>query len=99
MIMKKLSEIWFMAAKELKRVEVSLGFAPNKTACALGAISYYLSEGETCHVGWLKGTKPDTFHELQDAFEKKSGHRIAELNDDKHWSFNRFAKKAQQLGL
>ncbi len=95
-----LQKIWTKASKELKQVKVEFGNAEAKEACAMGAIAYYLSNKETCHLSELRYSwQKAAFRKMVKNFESKSDCSIWELNDAFDWSFSDFAGKARELGL
>jgi hypothetical protein len=95
-----LKKIWTNASKELKQIKVGFGNAETKEACAMGAIAYYLSNKETCHLSELKYSwQKAAFRKMVKNFESKGECSIWELNDSLGWSFMDFAEKARELGL
>ncbi len=96
----KLSDIWKFASKELEQIKVGFGDAKRRQACAMGAISYYLSNRETCLLSELKYSwQKGLFRHLVKSFEARSGSSIWELNDVRGWAFEDFAGRAEELGL
>lgn len=96
----ELAKIWRQASRELKQIKVEFGDASMKEACAMGAIAYYLSEKETCHLSELKHAwQKAVFRDMVKTFESKSESSIWELNDVEGWTFAQFADKASELGL
>lgn len=95
-----LREIWKKASRELKQIEIEFGDAERKEACAMGAIAYYLSNKETCHLSELRYSwQKAAFRKMVKAFESKADCSIWELNDALGWSFEDFAEKAEELAL
>jgi hypothetical protein len=95
-----LQKIWTKANKELKQIKVEFGDAEAKEACAMGAIAYYLSNKETCHLSQLMYSWQKTaFRRMVKGFESKGDCSIWELNDSLGWSFSDFAEKAFELGI
>ena len=95
----KLSEMWRQAAKELTQIKEDYGYAPAKTACAAGSVSYYLSQGRTCAIWSLTPTEKVEYWRLLGEFSIDAEQGIITINDDLGWTFEQFAKKAEQLGL
>jgi hypothetical protein len=96
----KLSEIWKRASSELRQIKVEFGNASKREACAMGAISFYLSDKTTCHFSELKYTwQKAVFRDMVKTFEAKSKSSIWVLNDLEAWTFKDFANKAFELGL
>lgn len=96
----KLAEIWRRASRELTQIKVEFGDALMKEACAMGAIAYYLSDKETCHLSELKyAWQKAVFRDMVKTFESKSECSIWELNDSEGCTFAQFAEKASELGL
>jgi hypothetical protein len=96
----KLSKIWKQASRELKQVKVEFGDASMKQACAMGAISFYLSDNKTCLLSELKyGWQKAMYRDMVNTFESKTKSSIWELNDVEGWTFEDFSEKALQLGL
>lgn len=95
-----LQKIWINASKELKQIKVGFGNAEAKEACAMGAIAYYLSNRETCHLSELRYSwQKAAFRKMVKNFESKGDCSIWEMNDALDWSFSDFAEKARELGL
>ena len=97
----KLSEMWYLAAKELKQ-GVEDYYNPTKdTHCAIGAAIHYRLGHTTC----LSSQKffpngidaDDLLIEIALFGDRFRG--IVTLNDDDNWTFEQFAKKAEELGL
>ncbi len=96
----KLSEIWKKANRELKHIKIEFGDASRKEACAMGAISYYLSDRKTCLLSELKYSwQKAVFRDMVKTFESKTKSSIWELNDVQGWTFLQFAQKAEELRL
>ena len=95
----KLSEIWYRAAKELKQVKQEFGDIDRKEACAMGAICYYLSDGVAISPASLTHDHDIIYNNLLSDFRLAYGEHIITLNDEEGWSFEDFAKKAEELGL
>jgi hypothetical protein len=96
----KLSEIWGLASRELKQIKIEFGDASSKEACAMGAISFYLSGRKTCHLSELDyGWQKAVFRDMVKTFESKSKSSIWVLNDLEGWTFKDFAEKALELGM
>jgi hypothetical protein len=96
----KLSRIWEKASKELTQIKIEFGNPSTMEACAMGAISYYLSDKKTCLLSelphpWQKAV----FRDMVKTFESKSRSSIWELNDLQGWTFAQFAEKAIELSL
>ena len=95
----KLSEIWYRAAKELTQIKGRYGSAPAKTACAAGSVSYYLSQGRTCYNWEPTPTEKAEYRRLSREFAVEAEQGIIIINDELGWTFEQFAKKAEELGL
>ena len=97
----KLSDIWRRADKELRQVRGSYGNAALKTACATGAIAYYMSNGRTCSPWRLTITELGETGGLCFDFQIRTAnrHTINELNDNDCWTFIQFAEEAGRHGL
>ena len=97
----KLSEMWRQAAKELKQGKEYYYNPDQDTHCAIGAAIHYRLGHSTCL------SSQNTFPRGKDADDILSetalfGDRfrgIVTLNDDDNWTFEQFAKKAEELGL
>ena len=96
----KLSEMWRQAAKELKQGKYVFYDPETDTHCAHGALIHYTNGHESCSSA---GTGRGLFLQSDDVFEavlKFNDHtRIIKTNDELGWSFEDFAKKAEELGL
>ena len=95
----KLSKMWYRAAKELKQVKEDFGSVDRKEACAMGAICYYLSDGVAINPASLTHFLDITYNHLLFDFRLAYGEHVITLNDKEGWSFEQFAKKAEELGL
>jgi hypothetical protein len=96
----KLGEIWKRASRELKQIRIEFGDASRKEACAMGAISFYLSDKKTCLLSELEfAWQKAVFRDMVKTFESKTKSSIWELNDLQGWTFEQFAEKANELGL
>ena len=91
----KLSEMWHLAAKELKQGKYSYYFHWTDTHCAYGALVHYISGHETCLT--CHSVIPPEVRIATRPFMLAT--QIVTNNDENNWSFEDFAKKAEELGL
>lgn len=99
-----LSEIFDYADKNLKQARWICGDAKHNLSCAVGAVSYVLSNGKTTIPVRLKKIDPklkERYKFLCKEFIKRDKYHIplAFYNDWLFYSFKRLAEKCRSLGL
>ena len=65
----------------------------------MGAICYYLSDGRGCSPAALSPEQEAIYHDHLGKFLTATGRHVLEWNDKDGWTFEQFAKKAEELGL
>jgi len=93
----KLYEIFERANKELTQIKGAWGLKTKKTACALGAISYYLIG--RCKPYDIDGNPNVEVAKLGELWFHKDGNSLIDRNDYYRWTFKQFAKRARRLGI
>ena len=96
----KLSEMWHQAAKELKQGKGSYYNQGGDTHCAVGAIVHYFLGHGACNNDMLPYEVLDygPYQQIKQALHGQEL-SILLLNDSGNWTFEQFAKKAEELGL
>ena len=99
-----LSEIFDYADKNLNHARWIFGDAKHNLCCAVGAVSYVLSNGKTTYAGSLKKIDPNLrkrYRFLLKEFQKRDKYHIPLFiyNDWFFYSFNNLAHKCRSLGL
>ena len=93
----KLSEMWHLAAKELKQGKYVFYNPETDAHCAYGALIHYICGHEYCGKA---GREDFPLADVWDVtFEFWQDTHITHANDELGWSFEDFAKKAEELGL
>ena len=94
----KLSEMWHLAAKELKQGKYVFYNPETDSHCAIGALIHYMHGHECCSKAGRGGFPLDAIKDVTTKF-CPSRQYITQANDALGWSFEDFAKKAEELGL
>ena len=106
-VMPKLSTIFRRASVELKQVRNKYGLRSQRTACAIGAIRFFLGDNNENLGSPINKPNTPEFQELKrqmDLLDKhlnttyKTG--IIGMNDGYNlWSFANFAEECEKLGI
>lgn len=95
----KLSTMFTKADRELRQVRGIFGNAGTKQACAMGAVCYYLSKGDTVTPYLLHAKEGRWYESVLKKFAKKTGKNLATWNDSECKSFRELAVMAREAQL